>query len=100
MKYQSNLLTRAYYRSACELVYTASTTRRSGLDETCSRTVSIDELDTIDVFDFFNYPKVNDFGPGTRPGHHTACYGHSLLARSEQSRDGEAPDSEPDWLGR
>ncbi|KAJ4286380.1 hypothetical protein N0V88_008047 [Collariella sp. IMI 366227] len=51
--------------SAYDIVGITSSTRRSGLDETCSQSVSLSELDNIDVFDFFNYPKVAKPGAGS-----------------------------------
>ncbi|KJZ72063.1 hypothetical protein HIM_08518 [Hirsutella minnesotensis 3608] len=64
-------------RSAHELVKQTAATRRSGLQETMSQQISQAELDDMDVFDFFNYPKVSD--PGTP--------------------DSRGPDPESTWLG-
>lgn len=47
-------------RSAYVLVTATSSTRRSGLEPTSTRVTSLEEIDYIDVFDFFNVPKVND----------------------------------------
>ncbi|RKU49158.1 hypothetical protein DL546_008426 [Coniochaeta pulveracea] len=47
-------------RSAYALVTTTASTRRSGLEPTSTRVTSLEEIDYIDVFDFFNVPKVKD----------------------------------------
>lgn len=48
------------HRSAYALVTTTASTRRSGLEPTSTRVTSLEEIDYIDVFDFFNVPKVKD----------------------------------------
>lgn len=37
--------------------------RRSGLDPTCTRLTTQDDIDYIDIFDFFNVPKMMEAPP-------------------------------------
>jgi hypothetical protein len=62
--------------------------------------VSLTELDYIDIFDFFNYPKVTSL-ESTNQNRHAGIH-HvqgSVNMGSDQSRDGAAPDPDSDWLG-
>lgn len=92
------MLTRALDRSAHDLVGLTTSTRRSGLEETSSQPVSQSELDNIDVFDFFNYPKVVEStrGPVAAQG-----AGHPMLQRQATASEGASrvPDPEANWLG-
>lgn len=82
------------------MVNLTSSTRRTGLDETASQSVSLNELDNIDVFDFFNYPKVPSPKSSNQNGQSDIYYLPGLVNMgSDQSRDGAAPDPEADWLG-
>lgn len=100
------MLTRCPNRSAYDLVGLTSSTRRSGLDEISSQSVSPSELDSIDVFDFFNYFKVAE----PRPRSMAATAGGGQPSMSSQPRLGfgpdvmrsggaAVPDPEADWLG-
>jgi hypothetical protein len=100
------LLTLCRHRSAYDLVRLTSSTRRSGLDETSSQSVSASELDSIDVFDFFNYFKVAE----PRPRSMAAAAGGGQTSSLLQPRPGfgpdvmrnggaAVPDPEVDWLG-
>ena len=93
-------------RSAYDLVGLTSATRRSGLDETSSQSVSLSELDNIDVFDFFNYPKVAEPGPRTMAAAAAGGQTSTILLQAqgygpEAMRNGGAavPYPEADWLG-
>jgi hypothetical protein len=67
--------------------------------------VSLSELDSIDVFDFFNYFKVAEPGPrsmaATAGGEQTSIllqphgFGPDVL----RNRGTAVPDPEADWLG-
>ncbi|GJC83557.1 hypothetical protein ColTof4_08977 [Colletotrichum tofieldiae] len=86
-------------RSAHDLVTLTSSTRRSGLEPTSTQVTSLSELDNIDVFDFFNYPKMLE---PTR-----AASGQTNLLQSQamsglggdSMRSTGLPDPESDWLG-
>ncbi|KAK5996797.1 hypothetical protein PT974_02140 [Cladobotryum mycophilum] len=45
-------------RNAHDLATLTSSTRQSGVETTSIQATSLSELDNIDVFDFFNYPKL------------------------------------------
>ncbi|KAK2593891.1 hypothetical protein QQS21_008411 [Conoideocrella luteorostrata] len=90
----------AMRKNAHELVQLTSTARRSGLDETVSQPVTLKELDNIDVFDFFNYPKVSIPKSGSRNDNAAIIHPQGLVNMgSDQSRDGAVPDPDSDWLG-
>lgn len=94
----------AMRRSAHGLVTLTASTRQSGIEQTSTQITSLSELDNIDVFDFFNYPKVSE--PVAR-----ALNGQSSLSQSppqgqqqqQQPQSGDQsmrmPDPESDWLG-
>ncbi|XP_044717088.1 fungal specific transcription factor domain-containing protein [Hirsutella rhossiliensis] len=86
-------------RSAHDLVSLTTSTRRSGLEETSSQPVSLSELDSIDIFDFFNYPKMPEAARGpviTPGGSHPLMQGMAAAAGDGTPRN---PDPEADWLG-
>lgn len=90
----------AMRKKAHEIVKLTSAIRSSGLDETASQSVSLGELDHIDVFDFFNYPKVPFADPGSQSSQEGISQPQGLVNMgSDRSRDGAAPDPEADWLG-
>lgn len=82
------------------MVTLTSSTRRSGLEPTSTQVTSLSELDNIDVFDFFNYPKMSD--PQTRA---TNGQTNILQAQAMSGLGGDpmrctgVPDPESDWLG-
>jgi hypothetical protein len=81
-----------------------SSTRRSGLAETSSQSVSLSELDSIDVFDFFNYFKAAEPEPRSTAAPAGGGQTSILLQRGfgpDVMRNGGAavPDPEEDWLG-
>lgn len=93
---QSDLSFSAMRRSAHDLVTLTGSARRSGLDPTSTQATSLSELDSIDVFDFFHYPKVADEAV-TRN-----AFGQTNLLQP-QTMDGRqpvraVPDPESDWL--
>ncbi len=74
------------------MTLTAST-RQTGIEPTSTQITSLSELDNIDVFDFFNYPKISE--PAAR-----ALGGP--LQQPQNTPNGETarlPDPESDWLG-
>lgn len=80
------------------MTLTAST-RRSGLEPTATRVTSLDEIDYVDVFDFFNVPKTVDSTP--RP---IAVFGNATSSVEAVGGVGQAMaltglNSEADWLG-
>ncbi|RDA94243.1 hypothetical protein CP533_0569, partial [Ophiocordyceps camponoti-saundersi (nom. inval.)] len=85
----------AMRRSAYDLVGLAASTRRSGLEEATSRPVSPAELDCVDVFDFFNYPR-------PPPSSETAGPPPGLLLHRPggglESSVSAVPDPDNDWL--
>ncbi|KAM5344224.1 hypothetical protein ACJ41O_012761 [Fusarium nematophilum] len=93
---QGDLSFTAMRRSAFDLVTLTSTARHSSLEQTSTQVTSLSELDNIDVFDFFNYPRVSDRISGPSSG--------QPLNRSQPIHDirGESvrniPDPEADWL--
>ncbi|KFG81303.1 C6 transcription factor [Metarhizium anisopliae] len=90
----------AMRKSAHDLVNLTSSTRRTGLDKTSSHSVALSELDNIDVFDFFNYPKIPSLDFTNQNGQAEIYHVHGLVKMgSDQTRDGAAPDPDSDWLG-
>ncbi|TWU72463.1 hypothetical protein ED733_004112 [Metarhizium rileyi] len=90
----------AMRKRAHDLVILTSSTRRTGLDETASRTVALNELDNIDVFDFFNYPIIPSLDSSDRNSQAQIHHLPGLVNMgSDQSRAGAAPDPGSDWLG-
>ncbi|KAJ4242909.1 hypothetical protein NW757_011628 [Fusarium falciforme] len=80
-------------RSAYDLVTLTSTARHSSLEPTSTQVTSLSELDNIDVFDFFNYPRVSNQSTANlviRPQTMNNIQGDS-------ARNG-IPDPEADWL--
>ncbi|KAJ4005598.1 hypothetical protein NW752_002433 [Fusarium irregulare] len=81
----------AMRRSAYDLVTLTSTARHSGLEATSTQATSLSELDNIDVFEFFNYPRAS-----------ASSNAQSQLQlqpmRTQESRNNGAPDPEADWL--
>jgi len=73
------------------LVTLTSTARHSGLEATSTQATSLSELDNIDVFEFFNYPRAS-----------ASSNAQSQLQlqpmRTQESRSNGAPDPEADWL--
>ncbi|KAK1983813.1 fungal-specific transcription factor domain-containing protein [Colletotrichum cereale] len=96
---QGDMSFTAMRKSALDLVTLTSATRRSGLEPTSTQVTSLSELDNIDVFDFFNYPKISE---PTR-----AASGHTNLPLpqamsglgGDSMRTTGLPDPESDWLG-
>lgn len=75
-------------------------TRQTGIEQTSTQITSLSELDNIDIFDFFNYPKVSEAA--------RVPTGQSRMSQSPQQQQGPAvnvaepvrmPDPESDWLG-
>ncbi|KAL2755271.1 hypothetical protein ACRALDRAFT_2041675 [Sodiomyces alcalophilus JCM 7366] len=90
---QGDMTFTAMRKSAHDLVTLTASTRNSGAEPTSTQPTSLSELDALDVFEFFNYPKVAEpasvasqtyIGIGREP----ACDATSGL-----------PDAESDWLG-
>ncbi|PHH74505.1 hypothetical protein CDD82_4903 [Ophiocordyceps australis] len=75
----------AMRRAAHDLVNLSAESRQSVLEEPSCKAVELSELDGIDVFDFFNYPKMTRLGA---PPHVGAMVQPQGL-----------PDPESDWLG-
>ncbi|POR39311.1 Putative transcriptional regulatory protein [Tolypocladium paradoxum] len=80
----------AMRKSAHDLLSLTAAARRSGLEETSSQSVSLGELDSIDVFDFFNYPKVAHG--------QTGILQQGMPGVGGDVRDSAVPDPERDWL--
>ncbi|KAH6950295.1 hypothetical protein BKA56DRAFT_506579 [Ilyonectria sp. MPI-CAGE-AT-0026] len=82
---------------AYKVVTTSESTRLSTLEPTWTRETSSDERNYVDVFDFFNYPRLKRaatitphslrYDSGDRPPVNAAC-----------SMDFSAPSPEQDWL--
>ncbi|PHH61261.1 hypothetical protein CDD81_639 [Ophiocordyceps australis] len=72
-------------REAYDLVNVSAESRQSVLEEPLCKAVALSELDGIDVFDFFNYPKVTGLGAQSQAGPMVQPQG--------------LPDAESDWLG-
>lgn len=83
----------AMRRSAHDLATLTSSTRQSGAEPTSTQVTSLSELDNIDIFDFFNYPKLSE--PRTGNGQAWQTQGVNGLT-GESMR---MPDPESDWLG-
>ncbi|KFA65842.1 hypothetical protein S40285_04647 [Stachybotrys chlorohalonatus IBT 40285] len=89
----------AMRKSAYELVTLTSSTRQSGLEQTSSQTATMSEIDSMDVFDFFNYPKVAE--PVLNSSN---AQTNLLLSQRISGPSGEAlgksnvPDPESDWF--
>ncbi|ODA80704.1 hypothetical protein RJ55_03663 [Drechmeria coniospora] len=83
-------------KSAYDLACLTATSRRSGLEESASRSVSLSELDNLDVFDFFHYPKVPEPVPSLSSGLHQQ---RQQGVGGEAIRSSALPDPESDWLG-
>ncbi|KAH8902125.1 hypothetical protein BR93DRAFT_941870 [Coniochaeta sp. PMI_546] len=87
-------------RSAYALVTLTSSTRRSGLDPTTTRIATQEDIDYIDIFDFFNVPKMMEapprqvgvFGTATSSVEAVGGMGQSIGMNS-------AINPEADWLG-
>ncbi|OHF00759.1 hypothetical protein CORC01_04076 [Colletotrichum orchidophilum] len=97
---QGDMSFTAMRKSAHDLVTLTSSTRRSGMEPTSTQVSSLSELDNIDVFDFFNYPKMSE--PSSR-----ATNGQTNLLQpqvmsglgGDSMRTTGVPDPESDWLG-
>ncbi|KAI3534343.1 hypothetical protein CSPX01_12112 [Colletotrichum filicis] len=97
---QGDMSFTAMRKSAHDLVTLTSSTRRSGMEPTSTQVTSLSELDNIDVFDFFNYPKMSE--PSSR-----ATNGQTNLLQpqvmsglgGDSMRTTGVPDPESDWLG-
>ncbi|KAH6609766.1 c6 transcription factor [Trichoderma cornu-damae] len=83
----------AMRRSAHDLATLTSSARQSGSEPTSTQVTSLSELDNIDIFDFFNYPKLLE--PRTGNGQAWQIEGVNGLT-GESMR---MPDPESDWLG-
>jgi hypothetical protein len=92
---QRSLLTE--HRSSYDLVSLTSSTRQSGIEQTSIQTATLSELDNIDVFDFFNFPKVAEPASRNPNGQHQAPYQLAGIG-SEASGGNGMPDPETDWL--
>ncbi|KAK2008432.1 hypothetical protein LZ32DRAFT_685288 [Colletotrichum eremochloae] len=97
---QGDMSFTAMRKSAHDLVTLTSATRRSGLEPTSTQVTSLSELDNIDVFDFFNYPKMSE--PTRAANGHTNLLqpqAMSGLGGGDSMRTTGLPDPESDWLG-
>ena len=77
-----------------------SSVRQTGLDPTSAQATSLSEIDSIDVFDFFNYPKVAE-SMGRTPYSQTSLLHSQIMdgMMGNDPRDGRAvPDPSSDWL--
>ena len=84
------MLTMYNLRSAHDLVTLNSQTRHSGVETTSTQGASLNELDNIDIFDFFNLPVTSESSNGTSSsGQTSSCLSHM---------GGSLPDPESDWL--
>ncbi|KAF5020324.1 hypothetical protein F66182_7655 [Fusarium sp. NRRL 66182] len=80
--------------SAYDLVTLTSTARHSSLEPTSTQATSLSELDNIDVFEFFNYPRVF-----TNSGSQSQLQSVRAPAMgAESTRNNGVPDPEADWL--
>ncbi|KAL6414255.1 C6 transcription factor [Ilyonectria robusta] len=98
---QSDMSFAAMRRSAYDLVTLTSATRQSGVQQTSTQVTSLSELDNIDVFDFFNCPKVLESVSIASGGHINI-----LPTRSMNELSGDVTRAattvanlESDWLG-
>ncbi|KAL1876847.1 hypothetical protein VTK73DRAFT_9149 [Phialemonium thermophilum] len=89
-------------KCASEIADLASKRRQSNLDPTTTRLTSAKELDYVDVFDFFNYPKVANPSAASQAFSYPPVYssGEDRLPSVEKSAQipFEAPGVEADWL--
>ncbi|KAL7811199.1 fungal-specific transcription factor domain-containing protein [Trichoderma aethiopicum] len=83
----------AMRRSAHDLATLISSTRQSGSEPTSTQVTSLSELDNIDIFDFFNYPKLLEPRSANGQSWHTQGV-NGLTGESMRM-----PDPESDWLG-
>ncbi|KAF4969008.1 hypothetical protein FSARC_3662 [Fusarium sarcochroum] len=84
----------AMRRSAYDLVTLTSAARHSSLEPTSTQATSLSELDNIDVFEFFNYPRVS-----ASSGNQSQLQPMRLQALGvESTRNNGVPDPEADWL--
>ncbi|RGP77179.1 zn ii 2cys6 transcriptional activator [Fusarium longipes] len=86
----------AMRRSAYDLVTLTSTARHSGLEATSTQATSLSELDNIDVFEFFNYPRAS---PNSIAQSQLQLQPMRTQAPGPESGRGNGvPDPEADWL--
>ncbi|KAM0211705.1 hypothetical protein ACHAQD_010113 [Fusarium lateritium] len=86
----------AMRRSAYDLVTLTASARHSSLEPTSTQTTSLSELDNIDVFEFFNYPRVS--GNSTGQSQLQLQPMRSQALGGESTRSNGVPDPEADWL--
>ncbi|GKU06132.1 transcription factor [Fusarium langsethiae] len=86
----------AMRRSAYDLVTLTSTARHSGLEATSTQATSLSELDNIDVFEFFNYPRTSSSSNVQSQLQLQPIRTPAL--GPESSRNNGVPDPEADWL--
>ncbi|KAH7143459.1 fungal-specific transcription factor domain-containing protein [Dactylonectria macrodidyma] len=89
-------------RSAYDLVTLTSATRQSGIQQTSTQVTSLSELDNIDVFDFFNCPKVLESVSIASGGHINILPTRPTTELSSDMRPNTVapvPTLESDWLG-
>ncbi|CCF45890.1 C6 transcription factor [Colletotrichum higginsianum] len=96
---QGDMSFTAMRKSAHDLVTLTSSTRRSGLEPTSTQVTSLSELDNIDVFDFFNYPKMSE--PTRMANGQTNLLQAQAMSGlgGDSMRSTGVPDPESDWLG-
>jgi hypothetical protein len=87
----------AMRKSSYDLVSLTSSTRESGVEHTSIQTATLSELDNIDVFDFFNFPKVAEPAARSMGGQHQTPY-HLAGMGNEAVGGNGMPDPETDWL--
>lgn len=81
-------------RSAFDLVMLTSSVRHSGLEPTSTQVTSLAELDNIDVFEFFNYPR----GTPGRAAEAGSCQSTLMSNGPDGVVVNGMPDPESDWL--
>ncbi|KAI9152002.1 Quinic acid utilization activator [Paramyrothecium foliicola] len=88
----------AMRKSAYNLVSLTSSTRQSGTEQTSIQTATLSELDNIDIFEFFNFPKVAE--PSARSSNgQTSQLSYQLGGLTNETPSGSGlPDPETDWL--
>jgi len=87
-------------RSAYALVALTSTTRRSGLDPSTTRIATQTDIDYIDIFDFFNVPKMMEAPPRQMGAFGTATSSVEAVGGMGQAIGlNGAINPEADWLG-
>ncbi|OAQ96645.1 hypothetical protein LLEC1_04287 [Akanthomyces lecanii] len=89
---QGHMSFHAMRRSAHGLVTLTASARQTGIEPASTQITSLSELDNIDIFDFFNYPKISE--PAMR-----ALSGQSQLQSTTEGEAARLPDPESDWLG-